>query len=174
MKAEHLFVVLLATGGFTACTTATKNMAPGATHGKEAQDRFYPPNPEASRVVSITNAGTVKASILVQTHRAAVKETGPKETVASFGEVYAFSPNFIAIHREELTQIRFWNLQPDDQHSFMLVDPQMQVLMNLLLPPLEETSLVLTFHKEGLFTFYCTMHQPGMAGQILVLPPGGP
>jgi len=29
---------------------------------------------------------------------------------------------------------------------------------------------VFSFHDEGLFTFYCTMHQPEMTGQILVLP----
>lgn len=29
----------------------------------------------------------------------------------------------------------------------------------------------LAFHEEGLFRFYCTMHQPVMSGQILVLPP---
>ncbi len=167
-------IIGLAAAGLTACTTARNEMAPGAMHGAEAEQRFYLPNAEASRVVSVTNVATVRASILVQTHRAAVKETGPKETVAHFGEVYAFSPTFMAVHREEPTQIRFWNLQPDDQHTFMLVDPQMQVLMNVLLPPLEETSYVFTFHKEGLFTFYCAMHQPGMAGQILVLPPRQP
>jgi plastocyanin len=29
---------------------------------------------------------------------------------------------------------------------------------------------VFTFHQSGLFNFYCTVHQPEMAGQILVLP----
>jgi plastocyanin len=174
VKAESLIFGLLAAVGLTACTVARKDLAPGSVHGEEADRRFYLPNVEASRVVSVTNAGAVRASILVQTHRVAVKETGPKETVARFGEVYAFSPNFIAVYREEPTQIRFWNLQPDDQHTFMLVDPQMLVLMNVLLPPLKETSLVFTFHKEGLFSFYCAMHQPGMFGQILVLPPREP
>ena len=37
----------------------------------------------------------------------AVKETGPKQTVEKFGEVYAFSPNFFAAHRDEPTRIRF-------------------------------------------------------------------
>ena len=143
-------------------------------HCEEFERQFYLPNAEASRVVSVTNAGPVMASILVQTHRAAVKETGPKDTIARFGEVYAFSPNFFAVHREEPTQIRFWNLQPDDQHDFMLLDPGMHVLMSVLLPPLQETSYVFTFHKEGLFNFYCAMHPPGMAGQILVLPPRTP
>jgi plastocyanin len=40
----------------------------------------------------------------------------------------------------------------------------------VLLPPLQETAYVFTFHQEGLFSFYCTMHQPEMSGQILVLP----
>jgi plastocyanin len=174
MKPDYVALVLVISAALTACTTARKDAVVDAMQGQASEQRFYLPNREASRVVSVTNSGTVRASILVQTHRAAVKETGPKETVARFGEVYAFSPSFMAIHRGEPTQIRFWNLQPDDQHTFMLVDPQGQVLMNLLLPPLEETSLVFTFHKEGLFTFYCVMHQPGMAGQILVLPPRGP
>jgi plastocyanin len=42
--------------------------------------------------------------------------------------------------------------------------------MKVLLPPLQETAYVFTFHQEGLFSFYCTMHQPEMSGQILVLP----
>ena len=28
-----------------------------------------------------------------------------------------------------------------------------------------------TFHEEGLFNFLCAMHQPAMAGQILVISP---
>jgi len=43
--------------------------------------------------------------------------------------------------------------------------------MKVMLPPLRETKYVFTFHQEGLFNFYCTMHQPAMSGQILVLPP---
>ena len=39
--------------------------------------------------------------------------TGPRATVARFGEVYAFSPAFVAVHRDEPTEISFWNLQPD-------------------------------------------------------------
>jgi plastocyanin len=165
---------LLVATGLTACTAVKQDRAPAKMHGEEMERQFYLPNAEASQVVSVTKAGQVRASILVQTRRAAVKETGPKETVARFGEVYAFSPNFFAVHREEPTQIRFWNLQPDDQHDFMLVDPEMHVLMSVLLPPLQETSYVFTFHKEGLFNFYCAMHPPGMAGQILVLPPRAP
>jgi len=146
----------------------------GNLHRELSPESFYLPNADASRVVSVTTNVVAAATVLVQTQRVAVKEGGPKETVEKFGEVYAFSPNFFAVRREEPTMIRFWNLQPDDNHDFMLIDPHSQVLMSVLLPPLKETSYVLTFHTEGLFSFACAMHPPGMAGQILVLPPRAP
>ena len=132
---------------------------------------FYLPDAAASRIVTVTPNGNAEASITVLTEAIAIKETGPKETIRRFGEVYAFSPSFIAVHRDEPTEISFRNLQPDDEHDWMLVAPNLNVLMFIDLPALKETSYVFTFHKEGLFSFYCTMHQPAMNGQILVLPP---
>ncbi len=105
------------------------------------------------------------------TEAVAVKETGPKETVAKFGEVYAWSPTFIAARREVPTMLTFWNLQPDDEHDFMLAAPDGTVLMHLKLMPLTKTSYIFTFHRDGIFNFYCAVHQPEMNGQILVLPP---
>jgi plastocyanin len=131
----------------------------------------YLPGVDWEKVLSVGERGSASASVTVETQAVAVKETGPQQTLARFGEVYAFSPAFIAVHRDEPTEIDFWNLQPDDEHDFMLVDPDLNVLMKVMLPPLDETAYVFTFHEEGLFTFYCTMHQPEMTGQILVLPP---
>ena len=130
----------------------------------------YLPDAAASRVVTVTEGGTAAAGITLLTEAVAIKETGPRETVRRFGEVYAFSPTFVAVHRDEPTEISFWNLQPDDDHDFMLVAPDAAVLMKVVLPALRKTTYVFTFHDEGLFTFYCTMHQPEMTGQILVLP----
>ena len=171
MKVIRVFEGMVVAAFLTGCKMPAERMEQGEHHDDDVERQFYLPSAEASRVVSVSRGGPTRASILVQTHRAAVKETGPKEAVARFGEVYSFSPNFIAVHRDEPTQIRFWNLQPDDQHDFMLVDPAGNVLMSVLLAPVEETSYVFTFHREGLFNFYCAMHQPSMAGQILVLPP---
>lgn len=53
----------------------------------------------------------------------------------------------------------------------MLTDPHGTVLMKVDLPSLTDTSYVFTFHRDGIFSFYCTMHQPAMSGQIIVLPP---
>jgi plastocyanin len=173
MKSSLLAAVL---GGIVALNGCVSSPHEMSMTGKKmpGPEAFYLPNEEASRVVSVTPTGPAAASLVVQTHRAAVKETGPKETLARFGEVYAFSPAVFMVHRDEPTQIRFWNLQPDDLHTFMLADPQSNVLLNLALPAVQETSYVFTFHKEGLFNFFCGMHQPGMRGEILVLPPRAP
>ena len=48
-----------------------------------AQDTEIPPNASALKVVSLATNGQPKMSILVQTQREAVKETGPAAAVAS-------------------------------------------------------------------------------------------
>jgi plastocyanin len=132
---------------------------------------FYLPDAVASKVVSVTKGGATEAEITVLTEAVAVKETGLPETVAKFGEVYAFSPTFIAVRRDDPTMLTFWNLQSDDEHDFMLAAPDSRVMMHVKLAPLSKESYVFTFHEEGLFNFYCGVHQPEMSGQILVLPP---
>lgn len=118
--------------------------------------------------VTIARAGAAKARVVVTTIGSAIKETGPPETVKTFGEVYAFDPAVFAVRRDEPTEITFWNLQPDDEHDFMLTDPANRVLVQTKLPPLSKTTFVMTFHDEGVFPFYCTVHQPAMSGQIIV------
>ena len=134
---------------------------------------FYLPDATASKVVSVATSGEAQGEIFVLTEAVAVKETGPKATVKKFGEVYAFSPNFISVRRDQPIRLTFWNLQPDDEHDFMLADPHGNVLMHMKLAPLSKNSWVFTFHQDGIFPFYCAVHQPEMNGQILVLPPSG-
>jgi plastocyanin len=132
---------------------------------------FFLPSGPATKIVTVVKTGEAQAGITMLTQAVAVKETGPKATVKKFGEVYAFSPSFIAVHREQPTQIEFWNLQPDDEHDFALLGPDLAVLMYVQLPPLQKTSYIFTFHQEGEIEFKCLRHQPEMSGQILVLPP---
>jgi plastocyanin len=134
---------------------------------------FFLPQADGTKIVTVVPAAEAAAGVTIVTTAVAVKENGPKATVAKFGEVYAFSPSFIAVHRDEPTQIEFWNLQPDDEHDFALLGPDLKVLMYEKLPPLKKTSWVFTFHREGLIDFKCLTHQPEMSGQILVLPPSG-
>jgi plastocyanin len=158
----------------TFCATALAVCAIAAATAAAPADQApvtYLPNAQNSRIVTVTRTGQPMARMIVQTHGAAIKETGPKETVARFGEVYAFSPATIIVHRDEATLIEFWNLQPDDDHDFMLMDSRLEVMMKVMLPMLRKTSYIFTFHQDGLFNFVCTMHQPAMNGQILVVPP---
>jgi plastocyanin len=168
MKTKLLVAILFMAAALTGCMT---HEGMGNMGEKLDMSTFYLPNADASKIVSVSSNtnSPVGANVYVQTHPVAVKETGPKETVAKFGEVYAFSPNFFVVHKDEPTMIHFLNLQPDDNHDFMLYAPD-QVFMKLLLPPLKETTYTFTFHREGLFNFLCAMHQPSMTGQILVLP----
>jgi plastocyanin len=130
-----------------------------------------PPGGRPASKVTIARNGQARATVVVMTEALATKERGPAETVRGFGEVYAFVPAVFAVHRDEPTAVTFWNLQGDDEHDFMLTDSRNHVLMKATLPPLRKTSWILTFHEEGLFRFYCTVHQPEMSGQIIVLPP---
>jgi plastocyanin len=165
LSAWSLAAAAIAMGAL--CTGSASGASPNAT---PTAQQFYLPDAAASKVVSVTTAGQPAAEVTILTESVAIKETGPKETVKRFGEVYAFSPEFIAVHRDEPTQLTFWNLQPDDEHDFMLAAPDSRVLMHVKLPPLTKMSWVFTFHQEGLFPFYCAVHQPAMSGQILVLP----
>jgi plastocyanin len=127
--------------------------------------------PTASKVVTVTQGGSSATGVVVLTEALATKERGPRETVKRFGETYAFSPAFLAVRRDQPTTIEFRNLQADDEHDVMLVGPDGDVLFHAVLPPLHDVSWVFTFHREGLFPFYCTMHHPAMSGQILVVAP---
>jgi plastocyanin len=164
---------------FTAAVLfAAASAASAADTGSAAAGavRYFMPDAAASKIVTVVSGGNAAASIVVLTEAVAVKETGPKPTLEHFGEVYAFSPNFIAVHRDEPTRITLWNLQPDDDHDFMIqdrtgTDRGGRALMHLRLAPLSKTSYIFTFHREGLLDFRCAVHQPEMNGQILVLPP---
>ncbi len=170
MKVGLAITAIILAGIATGCTTHAPE-AMGNLNQKLDMSSFYMPNEEASRLVTVTTNGPARANIVVQMHAVSVKESASKEALEKFGEVYAFSPGFFAVHRDEPTLIRFWNLQADDNHDFMLIDPHGRVLMSQLLKPLQETAFVFTFHEEGLFNMICAMHQPSMNAQILVLPP---
>jgi plastocyanin len=161
-------IAVLPLGAVVLGSAALAASAPPAHHGP-----FFLPSGQAAKIVTVTKGGEAQAAITVLTEAIAVKETGPKATVKSFGEVYAFSPAFIAVYRDQPTEIDFWNLQPDDEHDLALLGPDLNVLMYVDLLPLKKTSFIFTFHKEGEIDFKCLRHQPEMSGQILVLLPSG-
>jgi plastocyanin len=120
--------------------------------------------------VTVATTGKPAARVIVMCEAIATKESGPPETVKTFGEAYAFDPATFSVKKDEPTEVVFWNLQGDDEHDFMLLDQQNHVVTQYKLPPLSKTSRLFTFHRQGLYRYYCTMHQPEMSGQITVVP----
>ncbi len=135
----------------------------------EAGPEYLPEGP-AARWLTVTRGGVPRARLVVMTRAVAIRETGPKETVARFGETYDFSPSFLAVRQGEPTEIEFWNLQPDDLHDVFVIAEDQSVLVHLRLPPLSKIVYTFTFHRPGLYAYVCGLHAPEMAGQILVLP----
>ncbi len=161
-------IILYGTG---AGAQAPQPASSAAARRPIAPPSFMPDAP-ASKIVSVARTGVPRAHLVIVTEAIAIKETGPKETVKRFGEVYAFSPASIFVRQDQPTMITFWNLQPDDQHDFAIVDAGGKPLMDLPLAPLSQTSFIFTFHRPGILQFRCLVHQPDMSGQILVLPAG--
>lgn len=141
-----------------------------ADQHKMVPPHYFLPDATASAIVSVSSNIPPTTSITVVTQAVAIKETGPAVTVKAFGEVYTFSPSFIMVRKEIPTRLEFWNLQPDDVHQFFLVGPKSESLLFVELPSLKKTSYVLTFHREGLYSFECPMHGAAMSGQIFVIP----
>ena len=133
-------------------------------------DDGYLPNAAASKIVTAAANAPARTGVVILTTTQPANQSDPQEMKA-FGILYTYSPRVIFVRRDEPTSFNFWNLQSDENHDFMLADPAGQVMMKMALPELKKTQITLTFHKEGLYTFYCTMHQPEMSGQIYVLAP---
>jgi hypothetical protein len=139
-----------------------------------AEDGFLP-NASALKILNAVPDGDgshARNGVVILTEPLPSGPPDPAEQKA-FGVLYTFSPRVIFVFRDEPTSFSFWNLQSDENHDFMLASPTGEVLMKMMLPELKKTAITLTFHKEGLYTFYCTMHQPEMTGQIYVVPPPG-
>lgn len=128
---------------------------------------------EASAVASVSNTGTLTATVLLQTHAIATWEAGPEATVAKFGEVYTWSPAFFVVRESQPTPIRIRNLQSDDAHNFELLGPHSRRLARFVVAPRSDASHVFTFHKPGPYRSLCVIHQPEMDGQNLVPPATG-
>jgi plastocyanin len=169
LSAMTIAIIAFAINGYFAPRASAQDTA--HSHSSNGHSAFFLPKGADTKLVTVTPTGNAEAGYTIFTEAVAVKETGPKATVDKFGEVYAWSPTFIAVHRDQPTEIDFWNLQPDDEHDFALLGPGLKVLMYEKLPPLSKTTYIFTFHKEGAFDFKCLRHQPEMSGQFLVLPP---
>src|SRR5258708_13294986 len=90
-------------------TLSALSVVASAAAAPPMDKHFYLPDAAASKIVSVAKEGKPEAEVIVLTEAVAIKETGPKETVAKFGEVYPFSPTFLAAPPQVPTILTFSN-----------------------------------------------------------------
>lgn len=79
-----------------------------------------------------------------------------------------FSPDIFVVNEGNNVTIHFYNLDATDRHTFTIGAPYN---LNKDLLPGQNATFTFKAGNEGVFRFYCTYHQPTMAGQLIVLPP---
>jgi plastocyanin len=79
-----------------------------------------------------------------------------------------FSPDVLVVNEGNNVTIHFYNLDATDRHTFTIGAPYN---LNKDLLPGQNATFTFKAGNEGVFRFYCTYHQPTMAGQLIVLPP---
>ena len=79
-----------------------------------------------------------------------------------------FSMPVISALKGDTIIIHFFNTEEagGDHHSFTILEKP--YAMNVELKPGENKTITLDANTAGVFTYYCTFHQPTMRGQLVV------
>jgi plastocyanin len=80
----------------------------------------------------------------------------------------AFSMPVISALKGDTIVIHFFNTEESsgDHHSFTILDKPYNI--NVELSPGENKTITFVATTAGVFTYYCTFHQPTMRGQLIV------
>ena len=80
----------------------------------------------------------------------------------------AFSIPVISALKGDTIVIHFFNTEgpSGDHHSFTILDKPYNI--NVELRPGENKTMTFVATTAGVFTYYCTFHQPTMRGQLIV------
>ena len=83
----------------------------------------------------------------------------------------AFSMPVMSAIKGDTIVIHFFNTEEPtgDHHSFTILDKPYN--MNVELSPGENKTITFVATQAGVFTYYCTFHQPTMRGQLIVESP---
>lgn len=84
-------------------------------------------------------------------------------------DVYSMSN--ISVYRGDDVVIHFFNVEPQggDNHSFTIFDKPYDI--NVVVTPGQNKTITFDANTTGIFSYYCTFHQPTMRGQLLVQAP---
>jgi len=82
-----------------------------------------------------------------------------------------FSMPVISVLKGDTVVIHFFNTEEPsgDHHSFTILDKPYNI--NVELSPGENKTITFNANTTGVFTYYCTFHQPTMRGQLIVESP---
>lgn len=82
-----------------------------------------------------------------------------------------FNPTYISVKKGDNVTIHFYNVEPfaTDKHSFTITEGPYQT--NVILSGGESKTWSFIANQTGIFTYWCSFHQPSMRGQLAVEPP---
>jgi plastocyanin len=82
-----------------------------------------------------------------------------------------YSMTTMNVYKGDKVIIHFFNIEEPggDNHSFTIFDKPYNI--NVVVHPGENKTITLDANTTGIFTYYCTFHQPTMRGQLIVQPP---
>ena len=82
-----------------------------------------------------------------------------------------FSMPMISVFKGDTVVIHFFNTEDPsgDHHSFTILDKPYDI--NVEVSPGENKTIIFNANTTGVFSYYCTFHQPTMRGQLVVALP---
>ena len=96
------------------------------------------------------------------------------QNVASFNDTMVgiphdqFTPSTLVVNQGDKVVIHFYNTEETSEHHNLVMTGAYSV--NVDLEPGGHQDITFTANQAGVFPFLCTLHQPTMRGQLIVLP----
>jgi len=79
-----------------------------------------------------------------------------------------YIPNIFVVNKGDSVTMHFYNFDADERNTFTIGAPYN---INEDVAPQHNATFMFKTGNEGVYSFYCTYHQPTMTGQLIVLPP---
>ncbi|MEO9319532.1 MAG: cupredoxin domain-containing protein [Nitrososphaera sp.] len=82
-----------------------------------------------------------------------------------------FNPTYISVKKGDHVTIHFYNVEQsaDDKHSFTILEGPYKT--NVILGGGQSQSWSFVANQTGIYTYFCSFHQPSMRGELAVEPP---
>ena len=134
--------------------------------------------------ISLQNTSSTNNQNMLQTNNNQQHYTGEKRefwlfdsNIPDFNETKmgmphdVYSMQVMNVFKGDKVIIHFFNIEElgGDDHSFTIFDKPYNI--DVVVHPGENKTITLDTNMTGIFTYYCTFHQPTMRGQLIVQSP---